>query len=167
MFELKDICFSFRLSDDGPFEIRNFNNEDLDTIVQLDRKASKTPWTLENYRDSVCSSHICVGVLYQQSWIAHAVFSIAADEAELLIIAVDPDYQKRGIAKKLLTFMESVLSDHANELFLEVRLTNSNAIYLYESLGFNCVGERRGYYPPQGNNKKREDALIYGKHLSS
>lgn len=165
MSGLTNICFSFHLADGQLCEVRNFGHDDLTAIVQLESKASKTPWTLKNYSDSVSCSHICVGVLYEQTWLAHAVFSIAADEAELLIIAVDPDYQKRGIAKNLLTCMESVLSDYANELFLEVRLTNSNAIYLYESLGFNCIGERRGYYPPQGTSKKREDALIYGKHL--
>lgn len=115
----------------------------------------------------MAAGHLGVGVEIGGQWVAVAVFSLATDEAELLLLAVEPDFQRRGIATQLLKQMEGPLSKVANELFLEVRRSNLSAISVYESLGFNCLGERLRYYPIPGAAGKREDALIFGKHISA
>jgi [ribosomal protein S18]-alanine N-acetyltransferase len=68
----------------------------------------------------------------------------APGEREILFLAVDPAYRRRGIARGLV---ENELARGAGEWLLEVRESNVAAIALYESIGFKQVGRRREYYP--------------------
>jgi ribosomal-protein-alanine N-acetyltransferase len=71
-------------------------------------------------------------------------------------VAVDPDRRRRGIASHLLErLFELTLGDERRGYTLEVRISNDAAIRLYEGLGFEARGLRRGYY-----TDNREDALI-------
>lgn len=155
-----------RTPDNALFEIRCFDIHEVNDIYELERQANPFPWSKGNLEDSVNSSHICVGVKAMSSgaWVAYAVFSLAAGEAELLIIAVHPAKQGKGLAKAMLRAMEGVLAEKADQFFLEVRQSNTRAIQLYEALEFNQLGVRPNYYPGSAANK-REDALIYGKYI--
>ena len=75
-------------------------------------------------------------------------------------IAVSENYRRKGIARALLQKMLSDLSG-ADSVTLEVRKSNAAAIALYESFGFERVGERRGFY-----EKPTEDALLMTKILN-
>lgn len=153
---------SFTL-DDGSFcLLKNFGSQDLEPIYQLEQRSNPHPWSKRNFEDSLASSHICVGVEEEGRWIAHAVFSIASGDAELLLITVDSAWQGRGVARKAIKIMVEMLEDFAAELFLEVRASNSRAIKMYDQFGFNCLGVRPGYYPSADG---REDAHIYGMSL--
>ena len=71
-------------------------------------------------------------------------------------VAVDPDRHRRGIATALLRrLFELTRDDERRGYTLEVRVSNIGAIHLYEQLGFEARGIRRGYY-----TDNREDALI-------
>ena len=71
-------------------------------------------------------------------------------------IAVDPEHRGRGIATMLLERLFELTADDARRGYtLEVRVSNASAIALYERLGFESRGVRRGYY-----TDNREDALI-------
>ena len=73
---------------------------------------------------------------------------VAADEAEILTLAVAPVARRRGIAGALLAAaMTRTAAAGATTLFLEVAAANSAARALYASLGFTEVGYRRNYYP--------------------
>ncbi len=161
---IKNVSLSFHLLDGTICSIENIVIEHLQDVVQNEQKANPFPWKQNDFESSIHSSHICVGVFIDKNTlIAHGVFSVAADEAELLNIAVIPEFQGRGIAKTLIEKICTELQELAQEIFLEVRISNKNAIGLYESLGFNCLGERPNYYPVSPG--EREDALIYGKTL--
>ena len=67
----------------------------------------------------------------------------AADEYEILNLAVDPSARRRGVARQLLSFE---LAQRHGTCFLEVRESNSGAIQLYEVLGFQRAGRREDYY---------------------
>jgi ribosomal-protein-alanine N-acetyltransferase len=76
-----------------------------------------------------------------------AVFRVAADEAELLTIAVDPDRRRMGVGRRLLAEgLAQVAERGACRVFLEVGEHNLAARRLYEGHGFAVVSERRGYY---------------------
>ncbi|HEY9092825.1 ribosomal protein S18-alanine N-acetyltransferase [Parasphingorhabdus sp.] len=94
-------------------------------------------------------------------------FSISrkvADEEELLMIAVDPQYQNKGIGLVLLEqLITNAISNNIAAVFLEVRFNNP-AQYLYKKLGFEKVGLRPAYYTGEGQEKF--DALTYKKSLS-
>jgi ribosomal-protein-alanine N-acetyltransferase len=67
----------------------------------------------------------------------------APDEAEILNLAVDPDFRRRGVASALLN---SVSAQARGTIFLEVAEPNRAAIALYEKLGWEHAGMRAGYY---------------------
>lgn len=74
------------------------------------------------------------------------------DEAEVLNIAVAPDFQRLGIGRALLK------ATAARTLFLEVRESNAAARAFYQSLGFRQTGRRRGYY-----HHPAEDAILMSR----
>ena len=76
------------------------------------------------------------------------LFRVAADEAEILTLAVRPDQRRRGIGRALLdAAAESAARSGARSLFLEVAEDNEPASRLYTSAGFQEVGRRPRYYP--------------------
>ena len=78
------------------------------------------------------------------------------DAWHVMNVAVDPDFQRRGIATRLLErLFELTRDDQRRGYTLEVRVSNRDAIALYENLGFVRQGIRRAYY-----TDNREDALI-------
>ena len=93
--------------------------------------------------------------------VGFALARAIAGEAELLLLAVRPDVQGRGIGKSLLYhFFRDALSRGADHLHLEVRDGN-DAIRLYTRFGFSIVGRRRNYY--NGGDGKQFDALSLAK----
>jgi ribosomal-protein-alanine N-acetyltransferase len=75
----------------------------------------------------------------------------AADEAEILSIAVEPSLRGRGVARSLmLDHLDRLFHIGVGSLFLEVERGNGPACALYARFGFREVGERRGYYRTQG-----------------
>ena len=72
----------------------------------------------------------------------------AADENEVLNLAVDPSARRRGVARRLL---QAELAREKAQWFLEVRESNLAAILLYEAVGFERSGQRKKYYhnPPE------------------
>ncbi len=72
---------------------------------------------------------------------------VVAGEAELLLVAVDPQLRQRGIGRLLVTQVaDDVRRFGASAMFLEVRENNVAARQLYRSLGFADVGRRANYY---------------------
>jgi len=87
----------------------------------------------------------------------------AADEEELLMIAVAPDQQSRGIGYQLLEHMlQSAVSHGVSSVFLEMRADNPAQI-LYSKFGFERIGLRKAYYT--GANMEKYDAITYKASL--
>ena len=90
-------------------------------------------------------------------------YSIAADQADVIDVAVAPAYRRRGIAR---TLMQTTLSDAAergaSQIFLEVRASNVPAAALYTALGFTACGVRKNYY-----KNPREDAVLMTRPLGA
>jgi ribosomal-protein-alanine N-acetyltransferase len=84
---------------------------------------------------------------------------VAADEAEILTVAVAPEWRRKGIARRLVERAQRDAARRgARMLFLEVAASNAGAIALYASAGFAEAGRRKGYYTrPDG---RREDAIV-------
>jgi ribosomal-protein-alanine N-acetyltransferase len=93
-----------------------------------------------------------------------AMLRLAADEAELMTIAVDPKWRSKGIGAALLRAgLEDLLTSRARRLFLEVAADNAPAIALYHRHGFAEIGRRDGYYArPDG---KPATALVMSRNL--
>jgi ribosomal-protein-alanine N-acetyltransferase len=90
--------------------------------------------------------------------IGYGVMSVGAGEAHILNLCIGELYRCRGVGKRLLTYLvERGTAAGMSEAFLEVRPSNTSAIRLYLSVGFEQVGMRRGYYQAVGG---REDAAV-------
>jgi ribosomal-protein-alanine N-acetyltransferase len=89
---------------------------------------------------------------------------LAADEAEILTIAVDAAYQSKGVGRALLSEnLRQVTNVGAKAMFLEVAADNAPALALYDRFGFVKVGERAGYY--RRNDGTRAAAVVMRKAL--
>jgi ribosomal-protein-alanine N-acetyltransferase len=93
--------------------------------------------------------------------VAFLCMRVAAGEAEVLNLAVDPAFRRRHIASRLLEQgLRLAVAEGARRVFLEVRKTNQAALRLYGQFGFGVVGERPGYY-----EKPPEDAVVLARTL--
>jgi ribosomal-protein-alanine N-acetyltransferase len=92
----------------------------------------------------------------------------AGPDFTLMDIGVKPEHQGKGIAKQLLSkFIEHGEQQNAENLFLEVRESNTRAIKLYEQAGFIEMSVRKNYYPSDDATKNGfEDAILMGMALS-
>ncbi|HEY1887117.1 MAG TPA: ribosomal protein S18-alanine N-acetyltransferase [Roseiarcus sp.] len=89
---------------------------------------------------------------------------LAADEAEILTIAVDADHRGAGVGRALLSEnLRQAANAGAKAMFLEVAKDNAPALALYERFGFVKVGERAGYY--RRDDGTRATAVVMRKPL--
>lgn len=89
---------------------------------------------------------------------------LAADEAELITIAVDPKWRKKGVGLALINAaLDDLRMTPSRKLFLEVADDNPAALSLYRKLGFAKIGERRGYY--ERANGQPATALVMAREL--
>ena len=90
---------------------------------------------------------------------------MAADEAEILSIAVAPSHRGRGLSNELLlTHLGHLAGRGVRAVFLEVEENNQPARRLYERMGFTIVGRRQNYYR-QGAGETA-NALLMRRDLS-
>jgi ribosomal-protein-alanine N-acetyltransferase len=93
-----------------------------------------------------------------EQFAAYAVLSTGAGEAHVLNVCVRPEFRFRGLGRRMMEHLFDVArACGAHDLFLEVRPSNVSAVRLYESLGLQQVGLRRGYYQAE---QGREDAIV-------
>jgi [ribosomal protein S18]-alanine N-acetyltransferase len=85
---------------------------------------------------------------------------LAADEAEILTIALDPALRGRGLSRQLLgSHLPALQRRGAARLFLEVEDGNAPAERLYRTAGFAIVGQRDGYYPKPDGSRARAHVM--------
>jgi ribosomal-protein-alanine N-acetyltransferase len=97
--------------------------------------------------------------------IGFAVSRLAADEAEILSIAVDASQRGRGLSRNLLlTHLGHLAGRGVRTIFLEVEENNQPARRLYERAGFSVVGRRERYYQQPGGEQL--NALLMRRDLS-
>lgn len=138
--------------------IRWMQIQDLDQIMIIEALAFKTPWLRASFENELLMNNLARYFVYEvDGAIAGYVgFWHIVDEGHITNVAVHPDYRRRGIAKALIAHMMAyALSEGIGALTLEVRVSNQEAISLYEGFGFVGQGVRPKYY--QDTN---EDALI-------
>jgi ribosomal-protein-alanine N-acetyltransferase len=138
-------------------KIRVLELSDLSAIETIEQKAYPTPWSRSMFASELAKpTSICLGAFEGQDLVGYVINSRYVDAWHVMNVAVDPDHQRRGIATALLERLFEVTRDDERRGYtLEVRVSNEDAIALYEKLGFEARGIRRGYY-----TDNREDALI-------
>jgi ribosomal-protein-alanine N-acetyltransferase len=147
-----------------PLTIRPFRPNDSPTIVGiLRRSAEAAQWPAESYATLAASpSGILLVCEVGTQVIGFLAARQAADEAEILNIAIHEDFRRQGAASALvIAALEGFQRSDVVRIFLELRASNIAAHALYERHGFIYSGTRKAYYrdPP-------EDAVCMMKELS-
>jgi ribosomal-protein-alanine N-acetyltransferase len=148
------------MNDAPDLQIRPMIAADLDEVIRIERDVYPFPWTRGNFSDSLDAGH--------DAWrfddasghmIGYAVLLWAPDEVHLLNLSLDARHQGKQIGERLLRWLaHNIHRRGAPALLLEVRPSNIRALRLYERIGMQRIGVRRGYYP--FFNGKREDAIV-------
>jgi len=144
--------------------IRRLQLKDLAEIERIERESYATPWSRSMFASELAKpTSICLGAFEGEDLVGYIVNSRYVDAWHVMNLAVANAYRRRGIASALLERMfEVTATDPRRGYTLEVRVSNTGAIRLYEQLGFEPRGIRRGYY-----TDNREDALIMWREPST
>jgi len=145
-------------------QARPMSKADLPLIMAIEERAYPHPWSQGIFEDCLkISAYECCIYEDQDGLCAYSVLSTGAGEAHLLNICVRPERQGLGLGRAVLQqVIERAREKGADTLFLEVRVSNDSARRLYESAGFNEIGQRFDYYPA---DQGREDALVFALPL--
>jgi ribosomal-protein-alanine N-acetyltransferase len=145
------------------YRLRRMTRQDLAQVFKIEARAYDYPWSKGIFKDCLRVGYSCwvfdVAGMVQ----AYAIMSLAAGECHIMNLSVDPAMQGQGVGRAVLRqLIEVARHCSVDTMLLETRPSNTNALKLYRSEGFNEVGTRKAYYPaPHG----REDALILAKAL--
>jgi len=139
--------------------IRKMEKEDIDTVIELEKSAyGDHHWSKESFLSELSNELALYYSAFDENGklVGYCGSWQILEEAHITNIAVAPDFRRKHIGEALLKkTIDICYKNMVKYITLEVRVSNTPAIGLYEKYGFKSFGTRKGYY--QDNN---EDALI-------
>lgn len=140
--------------------IRKMEAADVAAVSKIEEEVFSMPWSEQDFLEMIEADYAYYLVAEEgDSIVGCCGFRNISGEGEITNVVIKPEYQGKGIGRKLLekilALAESLGIDACT---LEVRVSNQIAIHLYESMGFRGEGIRPDFY-----EKPREDALIMWK----
>ncbi|MCH7536438.1 MAG: ribosomal protein S18-alanine N-acetyltransferase [Proteobacteria bacterium] len=146
-----------------PVTIREMSHDDLAMVSDIERRSYEFPWSHGVFRDCLLAGYKCITLIRDEQVAGYGVLSVAAGEAHILNLCVDPGCRSLGLGERLLDEMlYRARSALVREIYLEVRPSNEIALLLYRKKGFVRIAERPAYYQSDAG---REDAAILVKKL--
>ncbi len=146
-----------------PTTIRDMIHDDLSMVSDIERRSYEFPWSHGVFRDCLLAGYQNIVLVREEQVAGYAVLSVAAGEAHILNICVDPAVRARGYGEKLLDeLLFRARAAQVRQIFLEVRPSNDTALALYRKKGFHQVANRPAYYQA---SEGREDAAVLAKKL--
>jgi ribosomal-protein-alanine N-acetyltransferase len=140
------------------FDIRPMADVDVRGVIEIERASYQFPWSEGIFRDCLRVGYVCRVATVGDELAGYGVMSTGAGEAHILNLCIRESRRCRGIGRGMLEHLLSrAAANGAHEAYLEVRPSNTAAIRLYQTVGFEPVGVRRGYYQAVGG---REDAAV-------
>ncbi|MBF8982942.1 ribosomal protein S18-alanine N-acetyltransferase [Lutibacter sp. B2] len=143
------------------FNLRRMGNEDIDAVVEVEKKCFKDPWSKESFKNEMNNNPLARYVVVEEEGeiVGYGGVWIIVDEGHITNIAVYPDKRRRGYAKEIVKgLIDLACKEDVYNMTLEVRKSNVDAQDLYEKYGFENCGIRPKYYEDNG-----EDAVIMWK----
>jgi [ribosomal protein S18]-alanine N-acetyltransferase len=127
-------------------------------VLRIEQQVYPRPWTFGLFLGEISqrASRVYLVARVGSEVVGYAGMFRAVDDGHITTVAVDPAWQRNGVATRmLLALARAALDRGCRNLTLEVRMSNSGAQALYQRFGFVPAGVRKGYYPETG-----EDALV-------
>ena len=145
----------FETTERKTLSIRRLAYSDLPSVIAIERRSFPTPWSLAMFVLELSKpSGICLAMVEGEQLVGYLVCSRYDTVWHLMNVAVAPERRRERIASGLIGHLFELAGDSA-PFTLEVRMSNREAIEMYEQFGFRSAGVRRRYYHDNG-----EDALI-------
>lgn len=146
-----------------PAGVRIMTHEDLARVSDIERRSYPFPWSHGVFRDCLLAGYHCIVILRDSTVVGYAILSVAAGDAHILNVCVDPHFRQLGYGERLLDeVLDRARRAEVREIFLEVRPSNEKAILLYRKKGFREIAKRPAYYQASDG---REDAAVFSKQL--
>jgi ribosomal-protein-alanine N-acetyltransferase len=149
-------------------QLATINETDLEPILAIEQNSFQWPWGRISFEGELNSRNACSYVVKSAEGdtcgqvMAYAFLRLAADELQILKIAVRPAWRGQGIATWLLERCFTISAGQgAKSAHLEVRPSNIPAVEFYQKLGFQVIGRQPEYYADS-----KEDALLMMKVLT-
>lgn len=147
-----------------PVHIRPMVHDDVVTVSDIERRSYEFPWSHGVFRDCLLAGYSCTVIERENLAVGYGILSVAAGEAHILNLCVDPSFRDLGYGERLLDeVLDWARREDVKEVFLEVRPSNEKAIALYAKRGFRQIAKRPAYYQA---NAGREDAAVFSKVLN-
>jgi ribosomal-protein-alanine N-acetyltransferase len=147
---------------EGAFVVREFRAEDAAAASEILREARElASWSIQALVEFMPLPG-AVALISERagSPTGFASGRVAADEAEVLNLAVREDCRRQGEGRALVEeLLRRFAKSGVSRVFLEVRESNRGAIGFYERMGFRQSGRREDYY-----RGPSEAALVYAKN---
>ena len=154
---------SLAVSAFAQLKLRLWREDDIALMAEVEQEAYPYPWSAAILRDCFHAGHWGWTAWLRGELAAYAVVQAVLDEAHLLNVCTAPAWQGQGVGRGMLqVVMQQCLEREMARMLLEVRASNTPALGLYRSLGFQPEGVRKGYYPASGG---REDAVLMSRVL--
>lgn len=140
--------------------IRRMTEEDLEQVAELEKSIFSTPWSKAAFSESLQRPYSHFFVAEADEIAGYCGVHNLGGDGEITNVAVAPKYRGQKIAYEMLDFAMAETKKAGVQAFtLEVRVSNTPAINLYEKLGFTSQGVRKNFY-----ENPTEDALIMWKY---
>jgi [ribosomal protein S18]-alanine N-acetyltransferase len=137
---------------------RTMTPADLSQVTDIERRSYEFPWSHGVFRDCLLAGYTCVVLQRGSVVVGYSILSVAAGEAHILNLCVDPNTRALGYGDRLLEeILVRAKAASVKQVFLEVRPSNVHAVALYRKKGFRQIAERPAYYQAHDG---REDAAV-------
>jgi len=142
--------------------VRSLGFSDLPQVISIERRAFTSPWSLGMFVLELSKpSAINLAAMRGPEIVGYLICAKYAEAYHVMTLATAPDHRREGIASALLDAVIERAGEDASYT-LEVRVSNTGAIALYERYGFRGVGTRPHYYADNG-----EDAIIMWRAIGT
>lgn len=130
------------------YVIRRLELSDVESLTRLDEEIFEQPWEEASFYFSLENEFTYgIGIEKDGELVGYMIFSCILGDANLDNIAIKKEHRKLGLASVLIEKLIKISEENEwNQIMLEVRNSNREAISLYEKFGFRYISTRKNYY---------------------
>ncbi len=135
------------MTTDTDVQIQPLTAKHLAQVVEIEETCFDDAWPLSAFRDSILNPPTAWVALKETQVVGYLITQTILDEIHLYNIAVREDFQRQGIASRLMIFLiQKAQTEDMQRIILEVRASNLAAVRFYQQSGFRELYLRKRYY---------------------